>query len=82
VPIGILNSNLNNFYTVILIIGFRNAPVPLIDLPDLQLQNHLWETYINATISFWIDPDASDEWLAKLSETKLDEVIICFQLFN
>ncbi|VDK68542.1 unnamed protein product [Cylicostephanus goldi] len=44
---------------------------PPIDLPDVQLQNHLWETYINGQISSWIDCDSEDEQLARLSENEL-----------
>uniref|UniRef100_A0A1I7WX72 HET domain-containing protein n=1 Tax=Heterorhabditis bacteriophora TaxID=37862 RepID=A0A1I7WX72_HETBA len=44
---------------------------PPIDLPDLQLQNHLWETYVNGQISTWIDCDSEDEQLATLSEKEL-----------
>ncbi|KAE9418954.1 hypothetical protein Angca_008125 [Angiostrongylus cantonensis] len=44
---------------------------PPIDLPDVQLQNHLWETYVNAQISLWIDCDSDDEELAAMSEIEL-----------
>ncbi|KAK6743909.1 hypothetical protein RB195_010917 [Necator americanus] len=44
---------------------------PPIDLPDVQLQNHLWETYVNGQISSWIDCDSEDEQLASLSENEL-----------
>ncbi|CAJ0597531.1 unnamed protein product [Cylicocyclus nassatus] len=44
---------------------------PPVDLPDVQLQNHLWETYINGQISSWIDCDSEDERLAVLSEIEL-----------
>ncbi|KAL6727154.1 hypothetical protein Aduo_009054 [Ancylostoma duodenale] len=44
---------------------------PPIDLPDVQLQNHLWETYVNGQISPWIDCDSEDEQLASLSEREL-----------
>ncbi|CAJ0579667.1 unnamed protein product, partial [Mesorhabditis spiculigera] len=44
---------------------------PPISLPDLQLQNHLWETYVNGQVSAWIDCDADDEKLAALSEKEI-----------
>ncbi|WKX98253.1 hypothetical protein Q1695_013713 [Nippostrongylus brasiliensis] len=50
-----------------------SAIPPPIDLPDVQLQNHLWETYVNAQISLWIDCDSSDEELAALSEVELQK---------
>ncbi|VDO87954.1 unnamed protein product [Heligmosomoides polygyrus] len=55
--------------------GFWNksAIPPPIDLPDVQLQNHLWETYVNAQISQWIDCDSDDEELAALSEVELQK---------
>ncbi|KAK6038356.1 hypothetical protein COOONC_24138, partial [Cooperia oncophora] len=50
-----------------------SAIPPPIDLPDVQLQNHLWETYINAQISSWIDCDSENEELAALSEIELQK---------
>ncbi|CAB3402651.1 unnamed protein product [Caenorhabditis bovis] len=44
---------------------------PIIDLPDLQLANHLWETYICGEISKWIDLDSDDEQFARFSEEEL-----------
>uniref|UniRef100_A0A7I4YC01 Protein arginine N-methyltransferase n=1 Tax=Haemonchus contortus TaxID=6289 RepID=A0A7I4YC01_HAECO len=49
------------------------AVPPPIDLPDVQLQNHLWETYVNAQISPWIDCDSEKEELAALSEVELQK---------
>ncbi|VDO58266.1 unnamed protein product, partial [Haemonchus placei] len=49
------------------------AVPPPIDLPDVQLQNHLWETYVNAQISSWIDCDSEKEELAALSEIELQK---------
>ncbi|CAI4230322.1 unnamed protein product [Auanema sp. JU1783] len=50
--------------------GQSELPPP-IDLPDLQLKNHLWETYVNGSISEWIDCDSSDARIAELSEKEL-----------
>ncbi|CAJ0928687.1 unnamed protein product, partial [Mesorhabditis belari] len=47
--------------------------MPPIDLPDLQLQNSLWETYVNGQISTWIDCDSHDEQLALLSESEISK---------
>ncbi|PAV60874.1 hypothetical protein WR25_02285 [Diploscapter pachys] len=44
---------------------------PPIDLPDIQLKNHLWETYVNGQISEWIDCDSEDAAFAELSEKEL-----------
>ncbi|CAL2037605.1 unnamed protein product [Caenorhabditis brenneri] len=44
---------------------------PCIDLPDVQLSNSLWETYINGKISEWIDCDSPDPLFAALSEEHL-----------
>ncbi|CAI5446608.1 unnamed protein product [Caenorhabditis angaria] len=49
---------------------FPEAP-PNIDLPDLQLANHLWETYVCAGISEWIDCDSENPDFAKFSEQEL-----------
>ncbi|CAD6190319.1 unnamed protein product [Caenorhabditis auriculariae] len=49
----------------------RNEEPPLINLPDMQLQNHLWETYFSGQVSSWIDCDSKDEHLARLSEEEL-----------
>lgn len=54
----------------------KSAIPPPIDLPDVQLQNHLWETYVNAQISQWIDCDSDDEELAALSEVELQKVLL------
>ncbi|PIO60304.1 putative ATP synthase F1, beta subunit, partial [Teladorsagia circumcincta] len=51
-----------------------SAIPPPIDLPDVQLQNHLWETYVNAQISSWIDCDSENDELAALSEIELQKV--------
>ncbi|TKR78230.1 hypothetical protein L596_019071 [Steinernema carpocapsae] len=51
----------------------EGANPPLLDVPDLQLQNHLWSTYIVGHISPWIDCDAEEEWLADLSEQCLEQ---------
>ncbi|PIO74932.1 hypothetical protein TELCIR_03050 [Teladorsagia circumcincta] len=50
-----------------------SAIPPPIDLPDVQLQNHLWETYVNAQISSWIDCDSENDELAALSEIELQK---------
>ncbi|CAI2348907.1 unnamed protein product [Caenorhabditis sp. 36 PRJEB53466] len=44
---------------------------PVIDLPDVQLANSLWETYITGKISPWIDCDSEDPSFAALSEENL-----------
>lgn len=49
------------------------SPPPPIDLPDVQLQNHLWETYVNAQISSWIDCDSFDQEVAAMSEIELQK---------
>ncbi|KJH53034.1 zinc finger, C3HC4 type [Dictyocaulus viviparus] len=51
----------------------RGSCPPPIDLPDVQLQNHLWETYVNAQISSWIDCDSDDEEIAVMSEIELQK---------
>ncbi|KAK0417367.1 hypothetical protein QR680_012968 [Steinernema hermaphroditum] len=48
---------------------------PMLNIPDLQLQNHLWSTYIVGQASPWIDCDAKEEWLAALSEDFLEQEI-------
>lgn len=53
---------------------YRSTDPPAIDLPDLQLQNHLWETYVNGVVSEWIDCDSPDEELAALSELEIVKV--------
>ena len=58
---------------------------PSIWLPDIQLQHHLWVTYVNGYISPWIDCDSDDPELASLSESEIIKVsfifwlIICFR---
>ncbi|KAJ1345800.1 hypothetical protein KIN20_000416 [Parelaphostrongylus tenuis] len=51
----------------------RDESPPPIDLPDVQLQNHLWETYVNAQISSWIDCDSVDQDFAAMSEIELQK---------
>lgn len=48
----------------------ENHP-PVIDLPDVQLRNDLWESYVVGKISPWIDCDSSDPAFASLSEEHL-----------
>uniref|UniRef100_A0A1I8AVN4 Protein arginine N-methyltransferase n=1 Tax=Steinernema glaseri TaxID=37863 RepID=A0A1I8AVN4_9BILA len=54
---------------------FRGETPPLPGMPDLQLQNHLWSTYILGHASPWIDCDSKEEWLAALSEVCLEQEI-------
>lgn len=49
--------------------GHYNPP-PL-GLPDVQLQNHLWETYVHGHISHWIDCDSDQDDFAKCSAEEL-----------
>ena len=50
--------------------------LPELHLPDLQMPNSLWQDSVVGTVSSWIDQDARDEWLAAVSTSALEEVII------
>ncbi|KAF1760217.1 hypothetical protein GCK72_008463 [Caenorhabditis remanei] len=53
---------------------------PVIDLPDVQLGNNLWESYVTGKISPWIDCDSPDTDFAALSEEHLIKELnyICY----
>ncbi|UMM25701.1 hypothetical protein L5515_005413 [Caenorhabditis briggsae] len=50
--------------------GAKNEP-PAIQLPDVQLANNLWETYVTGRTSPWIDCDSEDPKFAEISEESL-----------
>ncbi|GMR43040.1 hypothetical protein PMAYCL1PPCAC_13235, partial [Pristionchus mayeri] len=51
------------------------CPIPPINLPDLQLANPHWETYVAGHPSLWIDCDdiEDDPWAAMLSAVELEK---------
>ncbi|GMS90351.1 hypothetical protein PENTCL1PPCAC_12526 [Pristionchus entomophagus] len=52
-----------------------DGPIPPINLPDLQLANPHWETYVAGHPSLWIDCDEvdADPWLALMSTVELEK---------